>query len=132
MGFCLPGATGVCIASGKQPVVCVTGEGSLQMNIQELQTIRQNHLPIKLFVINNQGYHSIRQTQQSYFGEPLVDVYKRQEQILGIVDNYCRKYHNQEKTFKEGDRIPYASRVYDSKEMVNLVAVSYTHLAFCL
>ena len=43
------------------------------------------------------------------------------EQILGIVDNYCRKYHNQEKTFKEGDRIPYASRVYDSKEMVNLV-----------
>ena len=74
MGFCLPGATGVCIASGKQPVVCVTGEGSLQMNIQELQTIRQNHLPIKLFVINNQGYHSIRQTQQSYFGEPLVGV----------------------------------------------------------
>ena len=44
------------------------------MNIQELQTIRQNHLPIKLFVINNQGYHSIRQTQQSYFGEPLVGV----------------------------------------------------------
>ena len=43
------------------------------------------------------------------------------EQILGIVDNYCRKYHNQEKTFKKGDRIPYASRVYDSKEMVNLV-----------
>ena len=37
------------------------------------------------------------------------------EQILGIVDNYCRKYHNQEKTFKKGDRIPYASRVYDSK-----------------
>ena len=43
------------------------------------------------------------------------------EQILGIVDNYCRKYHNQEKTFKEGDRIPYASRVYDSAEMINLV-----------
>lgn len=74
MGFCLPGAEGVCIASGKKPVVCVTGEGSLQMNIQELQTIRQNRLPVKLFVINNQGYHSIRQTQQSYFGEPLVGV----------------------------------------------------------
>ena len=74
MGFCLPAATGVCIASGNQPVVCVTGEGSLQMNIQELQTIYQNHLPVKLFVINNQGYHSIRQTQQSYFGEPLVGV----------------------------------------------------------
>lgn len=74
MGFCLPAATGVCISKGKKPVVCVTGEGSLQMNIQELQTIRQNDLPVKLFVINNQGYHSIRQTQQSYFGEPLVGV----------------------------------------------------------
>lgn len=74
MGFCLPGAEGVCIASGRKPVVCVTGEGSLQMNIQELQTIRQNKLPVKLFVINNQGYHSIRQTQQGYFGEPLVGV----------------------------------------------------------
>ena len=74
MGFCLPAATGVCVASGKKPVICVTGEGSLQMNLQELQTIRQNRLPVKLFVINNQGYHSIRQTQQSYFGEPLVGV----------------------------------------------------------
>lgn len=74
MGFCLPGAIGVCIASGKKPVVCVTGEGSLQMNLQELQTIWQNRLPVKLFVINNQGYHSIRQTQQNYFGESLVGV----------------------------------------------------------
>lgn len=52
----------------------MTGEGSLQMNLQELQTIWQNRLPVKLFVINNQGYHSIRQTQQNYFGEPLVGV----------------------------------------------------------
>lgn len=74
MGFCLPAVTGVCIAAGRTPVVCVTGEGSLQMNIQELQTIRQNRLPVKLFVINNQGYHSIRQTQRSYFKEPLVGV----------------------------------------------------------
>lgn len=74
MGFDLPAATGLSIAGGGTPVVCVTGDGSLQMNIQELQTIRQNRLPVKLFVINNQGYHSIRQTQQSYFGEPLVGV----------------------------------------------------------
>ena len=52
----------------------MTGEGSLQMNLQELQTIWQNRLPVKLFVINNQGYHSIRQTQQSYFEPPLVGV----------------------------------------------------------
>lgn len=74
MGFCLPAATGICMARKGESVVCVTGEGSLQMNIQEFQTIRQNNLPIKLFVINNQGYHSIRQTQQSYFKPPLVGV----------------------------------------------------------
>ena len=74
MGFCLPAATGICVAQPGKDVVCVTGEGSLQMNIQEMQTIRQNRLPVKLFVINNQGYHSIRQTQQSYFEPPLVGV----------------------------------------------------------
>ncbi len=74
MGFCLPAATGICVAQPGKPVVCVTGEGSLQMNLQELQTIWQNRLPVKLFVINNQGYHSIRQTQQSYFEPPLVGV----------------------------------------------------------
>nr|WP_296156478.1 thiamine pyrophosphate-binding protein [uncultured Blautia sp.] len=74
MGFCLPAATGICVAANWKPVVCVTGEGSLQMNIQEFQTIIQNRLPIKLFVINNQGYHSIRQTQQNYFRPPLVGV----------------------------------------------------------
>ena len=74
MGFCLPAATGICVAQPGKPVICVTGEGSLQMNLQELQTIWQNRLPVKLFVINNQGYHSIRQTQQSYFEPPLVGV----------------------------------------------------------
>ena len=74
MGFCLPAVTGICVAQPGKPVVCVTGEGSLQMNLQELQTIWQNRLPVKLFVINNQGYHSIRQTQQSYFEPPLVGV----------------------------------------------------------
>lgn len=74
MGFCLPALTGVCTALPEEQIVCVTGEGSLQMNIQEFQTIRQNHLKAKVFVINNQGYHSIRQTQMSYFQEPLVGV----------------------------------------------------------
>ncbi|MCF0132446.1 MAG: thiamine pyrophosphate-binding protein [Blautia sp.] len=74
MGFCLPAAIGISTAANKGEVVCVTGEGSLQMNLQELQTIYQNQLPVKVFVINNQGYHSIRQTQQNYFGEPLVGI----------------------------------------------------------
>ena len=74
MGYGLPAAIGVCVASGKKEVICVTGEGSLQMNIQELQTIRHHQLPIRIFVINNEGYHSIRQTQNSYFKGNLVGV----------------------------------------------------------
>ena len=74
MGYDLPAAIGACIASGRQEIVCVTGDGSIQMNLQELQTIRTNRLPIKLFVINNGGYHSIRQTQKNFFGEPLVGI----------------------------------------------------------
>ena len=80
MGFGLPAAIGVSQAvrrSGESPqplVACVTGEGSLQMNLQELQTIRHQNYPLKLFIVNNQGYHSIRQTQQRFFKEPLVGV----------------------------------------------------------
>ena len=68
MGYDLPAAIGVCRAIGNKELVCVTGDGSLQMNLQELQTILTNRLPIKLFVINNGGYHSIRQTQTNIFG----------------------------------------------------------------
>lgn len=55
-------------------IICVTGEGSLQMNIQELQTIIHHRFPIKIFVINNNGYHSIRQTQNKFFEKGLVGV----------------------------------------------------------
>ncbi|WP_066689273.1 thiamine pyrophosphate-binding protein [Christensenella intestinihominis] len=74
MGYDLPAAIGACYASGGKEIICISGDGSLQMNIQELQTIITNRLPIKLFVINNQGYHSIRQTQNSFFGKPLVGI----------------------------------------------------------
>lgn len=67
MGYDLPAAIGACIANNKKDVICVTGEGSLQMNIQELQTIIHNQFPIKLFVLNNEGYISIRNTQNGFF-----------------------------------------------------------------
>ncbi len=67
MGYDLPAAVGACFATGKQPVVCLAGDGSLQMNIQELQTVAFHRLPIKLFVFNNDGYVSIRQTQNTFF-----------------------------------------------------------------
>ena len=67
MGFGLPASVGACYQSGKRDVICLEGDGSIMMNIQELQTIVFNKLPIKLFVINNNGYSSIRQTQRNFF-----------------------------------------------------------------
>ena len=74
MGYGLPAAIGACVAEGKKELVCIEGDGSIQMNLQELQTILTNKLPIKIFVINNEGYHSIRQTQTKFFGEPFVGI----------------------------------------------------------
>ena len=74
MGYDLPAAIGACVANDREEMILVTGDGSMQMNIQELQTIIHHQLPIKIFVINNGGYHSIRQTQKNFFGEPLVGI----------------------------------------------------------
>ncbi|MCU0641428.1 MAG: thiamine pyrophosphate-binding protein [Candidatus Margulisbacteria bacterium] len=68
MGYDLPAAIGAAVARGGKRVICLAGDGSLQMNIQELQTLAHYRLPVKLFVLNNQGYVSIKQTQDSFFG----------------------------------------------------------------
>lgn len=73
MGYDLPAAIGAHMASRKK-VYCIAGDGSMQMNIQELQTIAHNKMNIIIFLFNNDGYHSIRQTQNSFFGKPLVGV----------------------------------------------------------
>lgn len=69
MGYDLPAAIGGCFANGERETVCLTGDGSIQMNLQELQTIVFHNLPIKIFVVNNQGYHSMRQTEGNLFPE---------------------------------------------------------------
>lgn len=75
MGYGFPAAVGVAVARKGKRVICLDGDGSFQMNLQELQTVVYNHLNIKLIIINNNGYHSIRQTQTNLFkGEPLVGV----------------------------------------------------------
>ncbi len=68
MGYDLPAAIGACYAHGKRDTVCIAGDGSIMLNIQELQTIVHNQLPIKIFVLVNDGYLSIRMTQDTYFG----------------------------------------------------------------
>lgn len=69
MGYDLPAAIGVCTATGgKRRVVALAGDGSIMMNLQEMQTIAGNGLPVKVFVINNSGYVSIFQTHRNFFG----------------------------------------------------------------
>lgn len=69
MGYGLPAAIGLCISGGRRSTICLEGDGSIMMNLQELQTIISNKLPIKIFLINNEGYHSIRITQNNLFKE---------------------------------------------------------------
>lgn len=77
MGYGFPAAIGVSLYRGEKRTICIDGDGSFQMNIQELQTVVQNKFNIKTFILNNDGYHSIRQTQTNVFGEnPLVGVSK--------------------------------------------------------
>jgi len=68
MGYGLPAAIGACLANNKQPVICVEGDGSIMMNLQELQTVVGYNLPVKIILVNNDGYISIKLTQESFFG----------------------------------------------------------------
>jgi len=67
MGFGLPSSIGACVGSGRRRTICVDGDGGFQMNIQELETVRRLNLPIKFFIVNNNGYASIRASQAGYF-----------------------------------------------------------------
>jgi len=67
MGYGLPAAIGASISSPDKRIICLEGDGSIQMNLQELQTLVHHHLNVKVFWLNNDGYHSIRQTQFSSF-----------------------------------------------------------------
>ena len=74
MGYDLPAAIGAYMANRDEPryrkeIILVTGDGSIMMNLQELQTIIGADMPIKIFLINNDGYHSIRQTERNFFGD---------------------------------------------------------------
>ena len=71
MGYDLPAAIGAHYATNKR-IICLAGDGSIMMNIQELSTISCRKIPIKIFILNNDGYHSIRQTQQAYFSDGLM------------------------------------------------------------
>ncbi len=94
MGYGLPAAIGAAVALQGKRVICLEGDGSIQMNIQELQTIVTNRLPLKLVWLNNEGYHSIRQTQTNTFQA-----------------NFCGVGENDGISFPEAERIAYAYRL---------------------
>ena len=74
MGYDLPASIGAAIAKKDGRIICLAGDGSLMMNLQELQTMHGYNLPIKVFVLNNNGYVSIKQTQEAYFSDNVAGV----------------------------------------------------------
>lgn len=72
MGYDLPAAVGAAIAGKGRLTVCLAGDGSLMMNLQELQTLVRQRLPVKIFLLDNNGYSSIKQTQSNFFGPELI------------------------------------------------------------
>ena len=74
MGYGLPAALGVAVSDNSRRTICIDGDGSVMMNIQELATISYNKLNMKLFILNNNGYHSIRQTQTNLFKPPFIGI----------------------------------------------------------
>ena len=72
MGFGVPAAIGACIAANKQETICIDGDGGFVMNMQELELVNRYNLPIKFFILNNNGYGSIKTTQTNHFEGRLV------------------------------------------------------------
>ena len=131
MGYDLPAAIGACIAADKKEIICITGDGSIQMNIQELETISFHKLPIKIFVINNEGYHSIRQTQSNYFNEPRVGIgndsgdlgFPKLEKLVPAYDLPYYKIDDNQNISKDLDKIlkqaaPFVCEIFvDTKQV---------------
>lgn len=92
MGYTLPAAIGVSTAIGDKRVLAVTGDGSLQQNIQELQTLKHYSLPVKLFVLNNDGYLSIRASQKNYFKERYIGEGPRSGVTMPDTLKICEAY----------------------------------------
>jgi len=111
MGYDLPAAIGACIGNQREQVICLAGDGSIMMNLQELQTIVSNKLPIKIFVLNNAGYISIRQTHNNFFNGNEVGAgeasgvifpdFKKLSAGFGIPYVRCTDYQQMEAAIKD-------------------------------
>ena len=99
MGYGLPAAIGTCAAGGFRETICLEGDGSIMMNLQELQTIISYNMPIKIFMINNKGYHSIRITQTNIFNKQFTGIgpeseYPKFPEYRKIAEAFGFKYYS--------------------------------------
>jgi len=92
MGYDVPASIGASIANDKGEVICLSGDGSFQLNLQELQTIKGYNLPIKIFIINNNGYHSMRLTQKNFFDGNLHGVESSSGLTFPNLENIANAY----------------------------------------
>ena len=92
MGFGIAASIGVCMANDRRPVVCVDGDGGFQFNIQELETVSRLQLPITFFVLNNDGYASIRISQTAFFGSPRIGCNRETGQSLPDIGKVAQAY----------------------------------------
>jgi acetolactate synthase I/II/III large subunit len=92
MGFGIAASIGACLGGGGRRVVCVDGDGGFQFNIQELETVKRLNLPIKFFVLNNEGYGSIRASQKVFFGETIIGCDEATGQTLPDVRKVAEAY----------------------------------------
>jgi acetolactate synthase-1/2/3 large subunit len=119
MGYDLPASIGACIANNRRSTICLAGDGSFQMNIQELQTMVQNKLPIKIFLLNNGGYSSIKQTQRNFFGLPYVGCDKNSGVSFPSFVKVARAYGvKTERITRHKDMAMKISKIIKSKQAI--------------
>lgn len=92
MGFGLPASIGACIASGKKRTICINGDGGFLLNVQELEVVKRLNLPIKFFILNNGGYGSIRNMQNSHFNGYYVGSEKTSGLTLPDIRKIAKSY----------------------------------------
>lgn len=115
MGYGFPAAIGACYTNNGKRVICIDGDGSFQMNLQELQTVVYNNLNLKIIYLNNNGYHSIRQTQTNLF---------KGRELVGVCDGNGLNFPDAEK-IANAYGIPFI-RITDESQISGLIKAMET------
>ena len=117
MGWALPAAIGASLALNRKQIICVMGDGSLYMNIQELATVIKQNLPIKIFVMNNNGYSMIQQTEEQWLDSRYFASNEKGGLPIADIVSIAKAYgFNTEKIRKNSERDVVLSKIFNSNE----------------